>query len=64
MKKFKVYVNDKLRLVCGNEITLMNNINTLTQKYRKDKIKIEQCEIDFKIDEQKLSELKSLINKF
>lgn len=61
-KRFKVYIDGKLRLVCGNELVLMKNVTSLTEKYGKDRIEVKEYEVDMNLNEIKLQELKDTIN--
>lgn len=61
-KSFKVYVDGKLRLVCGNEFVLMNNVVNLTEKYGKDRVTVEEYEVDMNLNKVELQELKDTIN--
>lgn len=61
-KKFKVYVDGKLRLVCGNEFVLMNNVVRLTEKYGKDRVAVKEYEVDMNLNKVELQNLKDIIN--
>lgn len=61
-KRFKVYVDGKLRLVCGNEFVLMNNVVSLTEKYGKDRVVVKEYEVDMNLNKVELQELKDTIN--
>ena len=61
-KKFKVYVDGKLRLVCGNEFVLMNNVVRLTEKYGKDRVAVKEYEVDMNLNKVELQNLKDTIN--
>lgn len=57
-KIFKVYVDGKLRMGCGSQFVLMNNVVRLHQKYGKDRVKIVECEESIPFTKEELEELK------
>lgn len=43
-KIFRIYVDEKLRLICSNKLVSMNNFKKLKNKYRLDKVEIKEYE--------------------
>lgn len=61
-KRFKIYVDGKLRLVCGNELVAMSNFENLKSKYGTDRVKVKEYESDG-LNNIELQKLKKGINE-
>ncbi|MGL5649375.1 MAG: hypothetical protein ACRDDY_16155 [Clostridium sp.] len=63
-KFFKVYVDGKLRVGCGNQFTLMSNVVRLHQQYGKERVKIVECTETIPFTKEELEEMKEVIQDF
>ena len=57
-KHFKIYVDGKLRLICGSPFVLMNNVTKLEKQYGKDRVEVKEYEVNElnKVELQQLRE--------
>lgn len=65
-KGFKIYVDGKLRLVCGNELVTMSNFENLKSRYGTDRVEVKEYEFDglSKVELQDLKEnMDSIFNR-
>ena len=65
-KGFKIYVDGKLRLVCGNQLVTMSNFENLKNKYGTDRVEVKEYEFDglSKVELQDLKEnMDSIFNR-
>ena len=61
-KRFKVYVDNKLRLICGNQLVLMSNVVSLKNMYGKDRVEVKEYESDIELNKVELQDLKETID--
>lgn len=64
-KRFRIYVDGKLRLVTSNKLVAMNNFKNFTREYGLDRVEIKEREFDglSKVELQDLKEnIKRIIN--
>lgn len=61
-KRFKVYVDGKLRLICGNQSVLMSNVTSLESMHGKDRIEVKEYEVDIELNKIELQNLKETID--
>ena len=65
-KRFKIYVDGKLRLVCGNQLVTMSNFENLKSTYGSDRVEVKEYEFDglSKVELQGLKEnIDSIFNR-
>lgn len=65
-KGFKIYVDGKLRIVCGNPLVAMSNFENLKSKYGSDRVEVKEYEFDglSKVELQDLKEnMDSIFNR-
>lgn len=57
-KRFRIYVDEKLRLVTGNKLVAMNAFENFTREYGLDRVEIKEREFDWssKVELQVLKE--------
>lgn len=60
-KIFRIYVDEKLRLICSNKLVSMNNFKKLKNKYRLDKVEIKEYEFN-ELSEIELQNLKEKLD--
>ena len=60
VKTFKVYVDGKLRLVCGSTMVLASNLINLKAKYGEDRVTVKEFEENIKLTEKEHREMKEL----
>lgn len=60
MKSYRIYVDGKLRLVCGSQFVLMNNVINFIEKYGKDRVEVREVESN-DLDKIELQQLREVI---
>ena len=60
MKSYRIYVDGKLRLVCGSQFVLMNNVINFIEKYGKDRVEVMERESN-DLDKIELQQLREVI---
>lgn len=63
-KTYKIYINNKLRLICGNKDIVTNYFEKFRIKYGIDNVEIKESEIDLnkKVELQQLKDTLQSIN--
>lgn len=61
-KRFKIYVDGKLRLVTGNKLVAMNNFEKFTRKYGLGRVEIKEREFN-ELSKVELQDLKENIKR-
>lgn len=64
-KRFRIYVDEKLRLVTGNKLVAMNTFENFTKEYGLDRVEIKEREFNelSKVELQVLKEnIKRVVN--
>lgn len=56
-KHFKIYVDGKLKLICGSPFVLMNNVTKLEKQYGKDRVEVKEYEVN-DLNKEELQQLK------
>lgn len=62
VKTFKVYVDGKLRLICGSSMVLMSNVIKLKAKYGEDRVTVKEFEENTKLTEKEHQEMKEYMD--
>lgn len=60
-KRFRIYVDGKLRLVTGNKLVAMNNFKNFTREYGLDRVEIKEYEFN-ELSEIELQNLKEKLD--
>lgn len=60
MTSYRIYVDGKLRLVCGSQFVLMNNVINFIEKYGKDRVEVREVESN-DLDKIELQQLREVI---
>lgn len=60
MTSYRIYVDGKLRLVCGSQFALMNNVINFIEKYGKDRVEVMERESN-DLDKIELQQLREVI---
>lgn len=63
VKTFKVYVDGKLRLVCGSTMVLASNLINLKAKYGEDRVTVKEFEENTKLTEKEHQEMKDYMDE-
>lgn len=63
VKTFKVYVDGKLRLICGSSMVLMSNVIKLKAKYGEDRVTVKEFEENTKLTEKEHQEMKDYMDE-
>lgn len=63
VKTFKVYVDGKLRLICGSIIVLTSNLINLNARYGEDRVTVKEFEENIKLTEKERQELNEYMDE-